>query len=184
MIRRIGSVLLILCLFGGAVAAPGAAQEGPDGHEVAEEVTEEVEEDDEAWDSVMFRHSFDIQLYDVQFEDGYAIVYMEADSDGEEVIITDSSRETSGEMERYRYDLEEGENVFRIPVHNPRNGAVTVDAGGSIWLEVDDDQLNLLPAVAYPIIGVLGGVLLTLALILGLDLLARRKSTTANNPIR
>lgn len=180
MKRTLVVLLLITCLLVSGAAGTVAAQEDD------EDTTETPEDDSDVWESTTFEHAPGVVLNDIQYEDGDAVISMTADRSGagESVVITDSSRETSGEMERTRVTLDEGENVFRVELHNPSNEVVTVDAAGRIYLDVGEKDLNLLPTVDYPVVTVLGGGIFALALILGLDLLANRKSKKAFNPLK
>lgn len=133
--------------------------------------------------SVMFGHSSSVDLCDVEVDDGVAVVHLESVDGGEDVVITDSSRTTTGEMERHRHTLDEGMNTYRVPLHNPDNAALTVDAEGRIYLWVAEDNLNWTPDEGHPLAMTLAGGAVILVMLIGLQLLLTRGSTKAKNPI-
>lgn len=135
-------------------------------------------------ESVLFYHGQGVRLHSITFnDDGEAVVRMSSETGGEQAVITDSSRQTSGEMERYRHQLEEGMNTFRVPLQNPSRGAITVDAAGSIWLEVDKDRINLAPDKGHAIGVAFGGAGILIALLVGLHLWQTRRADEAKNPL-
>jgi|GEM_PF-6188100 len=135
-------------------------------------------------DSILFSHSPTVDLHSVEVEDGEAVIKMSSVTGGERVIITDSSRQTTGEMERYRYTLEQGENTFHVPLKNPDNAAITVDADGSIYLWVAESFLNWMPDAGHPIPIAIGGGILALVIPTALHLVQTKGQTTAENPIK
>lgn len=135
--------------------------------------------------STLFYHGEGVRLHSIQAnDDGEAVVKMSSEDGGEQVIITDSSRQESGEMERYRYELSEGENTFRVPLHNADKPALTVDAAGRIYLWVDEPDINWAPDAGHALGMTLGGAVVVLVLLVGLHLLLTRGATKPKNPIK
>ncbi|WP_137284186.1 hypothetical protein [Halorussus salinisoli] len=136
--------------------------------------------------STLFYHGEGVRLHSIEAnDDGEAVVKMSSEDGGEQVVITDSSRQESGEMERYRYELNEGENTFRVPLHNPETPALTVDAAGRLYFWIGETaDINWAPDAGHALAMTLGGAVVVLVLLVGLHLLLTRGATKPKNPIK
>jgi len=115
---------------------------------------------------------------------------VEGGNTDESLTVTDAGRVFENNepvnIKREPYDIPSGERV-RIQFTVEEASRVTVDDGtinGLVGFGEGGSDLELLPDVEHPILTTLGGGLFALALILGLDLLANRKSKKAFNPLK
>ncbi|UPW01651.1 hypothetical protein M0R88_05995 [Halorussus gelatinilyticus] len=136
--------------------------------------------------STLFYHGEGIRLNSIETnDDGEAVVKVSSEDGGEQVVITDSSRQTEGEMERYRYELSKGENTLRVPLHNPETPALTVDAAGRLYFWIGEgSSINWAPDAGHSLGMTVGGGAVVLVMMTGLQLLLARGATKPKNPIK
>jgi len=151
----------------------GDAADGPD---------DDSETTDE---SVLFYLGGGMRLHDINVNDGDAIVKISSEDGGENIVVTDSSRQTSGETPKHEYTLEEGVNTLRVPLINSDTPVIHIDTPHKGYLHIPEgEDINWAPDAGHALGVAFGGAIVILGLLIGLHLLLTRGATKPKNPIK
>lgn len=177
-------IILLVCvlLIGFASVAPVAANE-----------TADAEEWDEHFESTDFEFSNGVELTDVQIENDEALVYLDVPSSAaaDDVILTDGTQTTTGEIERQTHTLQEGQNVYSVNLENPNNrfskAGISIETGNQAYQWVDESTTtpdDVSQEVSYPFVLTIIGMLLVFTGVVGLYLLKKRNTDGSKSVVR